>query len=53
MLTCIFNSANGRLRYYYHSLEECLQDAKKLNILREPTEEELEFINSPYLDINL
>lgn len=47
MLTYIFNSDNGRLKYYYHSLEECLQDAEKLNILREPTEEELNLINGP------
>lgn len=47
MLTYIFNSDNGRLKFYYHSLEECLQDAEKLNILREPTEEELNLINGP------
>lgn len=47
MLTYIFKSDNGRLKYYYHSLEECLQDAKKLNILREPTEKELKLINGP------
>lgn len=47
MLTYIFKSDNGRLKYYYHSLEECLQDAKKLNILREATEEELKLINGP------
>ena len=51
MLTYIFKSDNGRLKYYYHSLEECLQDARKLNILREPTEEELNIMNgSTYID---
>lgn len=42
------NSAysNGNLQEYYNSWEECLNDAKKLNILREPTKEELEMLKN-------
>ena len=36
-----FAWSDGNLGLYYDSWEECLQDAKDLNILREPTAEEL------------
>lgn len=39
-------SEGGWLQYYYNSWEECLQDAKDLGILREPTEEELNALKS-------
>lgn len=41
-----FAYSDGNLNLYYNSWEECLEDAKKLNILREPTEEELDSLRN-------
>ena len=41
-----FAYSDGNLRQYYDSWEQCLQDAKDLGILREPTQEELNALNS-------
>lgn len=39
--TLRFLCSDGNLQMYYDNFEKCLEDARKLNILREPTEEEL------------
>ena len=38
--------SDGNLQFYYDNWEDCLQDAKNLGILREPTQEELNALNS-------
>lgn len=41
-----FAWSDGNLQFYYDNWEDCLQDAKNLGILREPTQEELNALNS-------
>lgn len=41
-----FTWSDGNLQFYYDNWEDCLQDAKDLGILREPTQEELKALNS-------